>query len=247
MAKGCQVFLAQISAKKEEDKSKRKQIKDVPIVRDFPKVFPEDLPGSSIYLKIRLRSGLSPVRVREHDIPKDGISNRLVWPLRVPAKVVPEQDKWQGHGIMPQVSADRDGKIHFTFLGDLFKKLWLGVSKAKGRKGTCHWPSFHTTTVIRCIKGAAYEDVWSKCRSRVDGPTVGETNCEWPRNSIKKQQKRSYDTQKDASCTGSKTRATLIGNKKSIRSSRLGGRVMLLGVSKSGKVLPYRLELPSRV
>ncbi|GKG41392.1 hypothetical protein Tco_0470604, partial [Tanacetum coccineum] len=34
-----------ISAKKEEDKSVRKQIKDVPIVRDFPEVFPEDLPG----------------------------------------------------------------------------------------------------------------------------------------------------------------------------------------------------------
>ncbi|GJS07170.1 putative reverse transcriptase domain-containing protein [Tanacetum coccineum] len=45
MAKGCQVFLAHISAKKEEDKSEGKQIKDVPIVRDFPKVFPEDLPG----------------------------------------------------------------------------------------------------------------------------------------------------------------------------------------------------------
>ncbi|GJS18241.1 putative reverse transcriptase domain-containing protein [Tanacetum coccineum] len=40
MAKGCQVFLAQISAKKEEDKSEGKQIKDVPIVRDFPEVFP---------------------------------------------------------------------------------------------------------------------------------------------------------------------------------------------------------------
>ncbi|GJS80175.1 putative reverse transcriptase domain-containing protein [Tanacetum coccineum] len=53
MAKGCQVFLAQISAKKEEDKSEKKQIEDVPargrrdkserkqiegvpIVRDFP-------------------------------------------------------------------------------------------------------------------------------------------------------------------------------------------------------------------
>ncbi|GKD43779.1 putative reverse transcriptase domain-containing protein [Tanacetum coccineum] len=32
MVKGCQVFLAQISAKKEEDKSEGKQIKDVPIV-----------------------------------------------------------------------------------------------------------------------------------------------------------------------------------------------------------------------
>nr|GEU97508.1 putative reverse transcriptase domain-containing protein [Tanacetum cinerariifolium] len=45
MAKGCQIFLAQISAKKEEDKSEVKQLKDVPIVRDFPEVFPEDFPG----------------------------------------------------------------------------------------------------------------------------------------------------------------------------------------------------------
>nr|GEW95196.1 hypothetical protein [Tanacetum cinerariifolium] len=35
----------QISAKKEEDKSKEKQLKDVPIVQDFSEVFPEDLPG----------------------------------------------------------------------------------------------------------------------------------------------------------------------------------------------------------
>ncbi|GKC84908.1 putative reverse transcriptase domain-containing protein [Tanacetum coccineum] len=32
MAKGCQIFLAQISAKKKEDKSEGKQLKDVPIV-----------------------------------------------------------------------------------------------------------------------------------------------------------------------------------------------------------------------
>nr|GFA13531.1 putative reverse transcriptase domain-containing protein [Tanacetum cinerariifolium] len=45
MAKGCQTFMAQISARTEEDKSKGKQLKDVPIVRDFPEMFPEDLPG----------------------------------------------------------------------------------------------------------------------------------------------------------------------------------------------------------
>ncbi|GJY56572.1 putative reverse transcriptase domain-containing protein [Tanacetum coccineum] len=45
IAKGCQIFLAQISAKKEEDKSKGKQLKDVPIIRDFPEIFPEDLSG----------------------------------------------------------------------------------------------------------------------------------------------------------------------------------------------------------
>nr|GFC89046.1 putative reverse transcriptase domain-containing protein [Tanacetum cinerariifolium] len=45
MAKGCQTFMAQISAKTKEDKSEGKQLKDVPIVRDFPKIFPEDFPG----------------------------------------------------------------------------------------------------------------------------------------------------------------------------------------------------------
>nr|GEU65049.1 putative reverse transcriptase domain-containing protein [Tanacetum cinerariifolium] len=45
MAKGCHVFLAQISTTKEDDKSEGKQDKDVPIVQDFPEVFPEDFPG----------------------------------------------------------------------------------------------------------------------------------------------------------------------------------------------------------
>ncbi|GJT49029.1 putative reverse transcriptase domain-containing protein [Tanacetum coccineum] len=65
MAKGCQVFLAQISAKKEEDKSEGKQIKDVPIVRDFLEVFPEDLPGlppaRPVEFQIDLIPGAAPV------------------------------------------------------------------------------------------------------------------------------------------------------------------------------------------
>ncbi|GJZ29391.1 putative reverse transcriptase domain-containing protein [Tanacetum coccineum] len=59
------VFLAQISAKKEEDKSERKQIEDVPIVRDFPEVFPEDLPGlppaRPVEFQIDLVPGAAPV------------------------------------------------------------------------------------------------------------------------------------------------------------------------------------------
>ncbi|GJU83895.1 putative reverse transcriptase domain-containing protein [Tanacetum coccineum] len=43
--KGCQVYLAQVTSKKTEDKSKEKQLEDVPIVRDFSEVFPKDLPG----------------------------------------------------------------------------------------------------------------------------------------------------------------------------------------------------------
>ncbi|GKD95866.1 hypothetical protein Tco_1379763, partial [Tanacetum coccineum] len=65
MAKGCQIFLAQISAKKEEDKSERKQLKDVPIVRDFLEVFSEDLPGlpptRPVEFQIDLILGVAPV------------------------------------------------------------------------------------------------------------------------------------------------------------------------------------------
>ncbi|GKG37369.1 hypothetical protein Tco_0447542, partial [Tanacetum coccineum] len=45
MAKVCRIFLAQISAKKEEDKSEGKQLNDVPIVQDFLEVFLKDLSG----------------------------------------------------------------------------------------------------------------------------------------------------------------------------------------------------------
>nr|GEY68766.1 retrotransposon protein, putative, Ty3-gypsy subclass [Tanacetum cinerariifolium] len=65
MAKGCQIFLAQISAKKEEDKSKGKQLKDVPIVRDFPEVFLEDFlglpPAQPVEFQIDLIPGAAPV------------------------------------------------------------------------------------------------------------------------------------------------------------------------------------------
>nr|GFA58689.1 retrotransposon protein, putative, Ty3-gypsy subclass [Tanacetum cinerariifolium] len=60
MVKGCQIFLAQISAKKEEDKSEGKQIKDVPIVQDFPKVFPEDLLSLPLARPVELQTDLIP-------------------------------------------------------------------------------------------------------------------------------------------------------------------------------------------
>ncbi|GJS52807.1 putative reverse transcriptase domain-containing protein [Tanacetum coccineum] len=65
MAKGCQIVLTQISAKKEEDKSEGKQLEDVPIVRDFSKVFPEDLlglpPARPVEFQINLIPGAAPV------------------------------------------------------------------------------------------------------------------------------------------------------------------------------------------
>ncbi|GJV34710.1 putative reverse transcriptase domain-containing protein [Tanacetum coccineum] len=65
MLKGCPVFLAHVTTKEVEDKSEKKRLEDVPIVQDFPKVFPEDLPGlpptRQVEFQIDLVPGAAPV------------------------------------------------------------------------------------------------------------------------------------------------------------------------------------------
>ncbi|GJT17127.1 putative reverse transcriptase domain-containing protein [Tanacetum coccineum] len=65
MEKGFPVFLAHITAKEVEDKSEEKRLEDVPIVQDFPEVFPEDLPGlpptRQVEFQIDLVPGAAPV------------------------------------------------------------------------------------------------------------------------------------------------------------------------------------------
>nr|GFB18313.1 DNA/RNA polymerases superfamily protein, putative [Tanacetum cinerariifolium] len=73
----------------EEKKSKEKRLEDVPIVRDFLEVFPEDLPGlpptRQVKFQIDLVPGVAPVarascyhqlRVRDEDIPKTAFRTR---------------------------------------------------------------------------------------------------------------------------------------------------------------------------
>nr|GFC28178.1 putative reverse transcriptase domain-containing protein [Tanacetum cinerariifolium] len=60
-AKGCHVFLAQISATKEDDKPERKQVKDVPIVQDFPENLPGLPPARPVEFQIDLIQGAAPV------------------------------------------------------------------------------------------------------------------------------------------------------------------------------------------
>ncbi|GJZ17769.1 putative reverse transcriptase domain-containing protein [Tanacetum coccineum] len=65
MLKGCPIFLAHVTTKETEDKSEKKRLEDVPIVRDFPKVFPEDLSGlpptRQVEFQIDLIPGAAPV------------------------------------------------------------------------------------------------------------------------------------------------------------------------------------------
>ena len=67
--KGCHLFVAQISHKKEETEEKKdkkeKRIEDVLIIREYPDVFPDDFPGlppaRQVEFQIELIPGAAPV------------------------------------------------------------------------------------------------------------------------------------------------------------------------------------------
>ncbi|GJW57900.1 putative reverse transcriptase domain-containing protein [Tanacetum coccineum] len=64
---GDEVPIVQVMKKETEDKSEEKQLEDVPIVRDFPEVFPEDLPGLPPTRQVEFQIDLVPSAA-----PKDG-------------------------------------------------------------------------------------------------------------------------------------------------------------------------------
>ncbi|GKD54015.1 putative reverse transcriptase domain-containing protein [Tanacetum coccineum] len=65
LLRGCPVFLENVTTKKAEVKSKEKRLEDVPIVRNFPEVFPKDLsglpPARQVEFQIDLVPGAAPV------------------------------------------------------------------------------------------------------------------------------------------------------------------------------------------
>ncbi|GJV17066.1 putative reverse transcriptase domain-containing protein [Tanacetum coccineum] len=63
--KGCPIFLAQVMRKETEDKSEEKRLEDMPIVRDFSEIFPEEFlglpPMRQVKFQIDLFPGAAPV------------------------------------------------------------------------------------------------------------------------------------------------------------------------------------------
>ncbi|GJR68960.1 hypothetical protein Tco_0015025 [Tanacetum coccineum] len=91
---GDKVLIVQVTKKEIENESEEKRLEDVPTVRDFLEVFPEDLPGlpptRQVEFQIDLVPGAAPVArapyrlaptelqelVREEDIPKTAFRTR---------------------------------------------------------------------------------------------------------------------------------------------------------------------------
>ncbi|GJT02898.1 reverse transcriptase domain-containing protein [Tanacetum coccineum] len=57
---GCHFLLAHVTTKKTKDKSEGKRLEDVPIIRDFPEVSPEDLPGLPLTRQVEFQIDLIP-------------------------------------------------------------------------------------------------------------------------------------------------------------------------------------------
>ncbi|GJU13078.1 putative reverse transcriptase domain-containing protein [Tanacetum coccineum] len=60
MLKGCPIFLVHVTTKETEDKSEKKRLEDVLIVRNYPEVFPEDFLGLPLNQQVEFQIDLIP-------------------------------------------------------------------------------------------------------------------------------------------------------------------------------------------
>ncbi|GJZ93129.1 putative reverse transcriptase domain-containing protein [Tanacetum coccineum] len=171
LLKGCHVFLAHITAKKAEDKSEEKQLEDVPIVRDFPKVFRKDLPAQ--FYKLRLRQETSVLKMWKVKVEHQKPSGLLVQP-EIP------QWKWDN------ITMDFITKLPRTSSG--YDTIWVIVDRLTKsahflpmrendpmgkltRLAISEGFSYHTS-----IKAVPFEALYGrKCRSPVCWAEIGDT------------------------------------------------------------------------
>ncbi|GJT85486.1 putative reverse transcriptase domain-containing protein [Tanacetum coccineum] len=89
MQKGCQVYLAQVTSKKIEDKSEEKRLKDVPIVQEFPElqelfdrgfIRPNSSPWGALVLFVKKKDGSFGMCIDYRKLNKLTVKNRYPLP-----------------------------------------------------------------------------------------------------------------------------------------------------------------------
>ncbi|GJX09134.1 putative reverse transcriptase domain-containing protein, partial [Tanacetum coccineum] len=146
--RGCPIFLAQITKNETEDKSEEKRLEDMPIVRDFPEVFPEDLPG------------LPPMRQVEFQIDLV-LGAALV--ARAPYRLAPEEEQAEHLKLILELLKKEELYAKFSkcelwlskvqFLGHVIDSEGIHVDPAK-IESIKDWASPKTPTKIRQFLGS---------------------------------------------------------------------------------------------
>ncbi|GJY80935.1 hypothetical protein Tco_0493686 [Tanacetum coccineum] len=153
--------------KEVEDKSEKKRLEDVPIVRDFPEVFPEDLPGlpptQQVEFQIDLVPGAAPFSLWELRFlfvkKKDGSFrmcidyrelNKLTVKCRYPLPRIDDLfDQLQGSSVYSKIDLSSA-----QFLGHVIDSEGIHVDPAK-IESVKDWASPKSPTEIRQFLGLA--------------------------------------------------------------------------------------------
>nr|GFB85902.1 hypothetical protein [Tanacetum cinerariifolium] len=151
--RGCHVFLANITSTKDEDKSKGKQLEDVPVVQEFLKVFLEDLPGipptRQVEFRIDLVPGAAPV-------------------ARAPYRLAPSEmkelaDQLQEHtdkGFIRPIFMDLMNRVYKPYLDnfviDFIDDILIYLKYKKGHEE-------HLKAILELLKKEELYAKFSKC------------------------------------------------------------------------------------
>ncbi|GJR19956.1 reverse transcriptase domain-containing protein [Tanacetum coccineum] len=162
ISRGCQVFVAQIMEKKSDEK----RLEDIPVVREFPKVFPEDLPGlppvRQVEFQIDLIPGATPVARAPYRLAPSEmqeLSNQLQELADREGVTANQSEKNPENLLKKEKLYARFSKCDFwihivQFLRHLIDSQGLHVDPAK-IKAVKNWASPTTPTEIRQFLGLA--------------------------------------------------------------------------------------------
>ncbi|GJU78543.1 putative reverse transcriptase domain-containing protein [Tanacetum coccineum] len=143
----CPVFLAHVTTNEVEDKSEKKRLEDVPIVQDFPEVFPEDM--GRFYSNIDRNVELSPTEGSEKRLPK---------PLQEPDMAI----------RMSSVAEFGFDKCPAVFM-DLMKSRPTTILNQKElHMSNRHWLEFSMITIMRFVITLERQNVIADAANRKD-------------------------------------------------------------------------------